>query len=196
MSGPSEQQTAAQVAPVTATEVERGFWDRLTHEGGILDQSWTWVELNWSNIAWGIPSIFLTLAVVELTKPFVKLAVKRWLGEEHYTDSIENALIRVWSFAPAALWCWVLDFQSAWAQLTNKPLSFGKAMLVGTTATAALAILLVHVLNKFDVLGTLRVRWRRITGVSKEDLAHDKTTKGHQPITPEQAAIDAAKREK
>lgn len=195
MAGPGEGQTAAQVvAPVSAEEVERGFFERLTAPGGILDQSWTWIEIHWADLAWGVPSILLTLAVVELTKPFVKLGVKKLLGDS-YSDTIENALIRLYTLIPAALWCWVLDFQSAWGSLTGKPLSFGKAMAVGVITTAALTIALVHVLNYFRVLETLRVRWRRFTKVSKKDLDDNKTTKGHEPISAEAAEADRKARE-
>lgn len=187
MSGPNEQQTAAPDG-LKETVVERA-----TTQGGIWDQTWGWFEAHWLDLMTGVPAIIATIFLVEITKEWIKLLGARWL-KDSYTDKIENMLIRTWTVPCAFVWVAVLGFTKSWNQMTGMELVWWQGWLLGTTITTGCALGLVWLIDYLNVAPTLRVRFQRLTGVSKDDIAAARTTRGHASITAEQVAADRKKK--
>lgn len=158
MSGPAPEQTVAEVA-----------------QQGIADQSWQWLQAHWADIGAGIPAIVLTLAAVEFVKGPAKLYLAHRLGD-HYTDQVEDMAVRLLTLPCAFVWVATLDFTTAWTRLTGQRLDWWQGMLVGTFMTSAIAIAIVWAVDYLDVARTLRVRFRRASGVTREDIRNASST--------------------
>jgi hypothetical protein len=171
MSGPSEQQTNGAL-----DQLEQGAIDRAQAKGGIVDQTWTWLELNWLNLMAGLPAVIATIFLVEITKDWVKLLAAKKLGES-YNDKIENLIVRTWTVPCAFVWVATLNFTGSWNQMTGSNLAWWQGMLLGTTMTTGIALGVVWVMDYLKVAETARVRFQRLTGVSKEDIEAARTQK-------------------
>ncbi|MCZ6807994.1 MAG: hypothetical protein O7F08_13635 [Deltaproteobacteria bacterium] len=179
---PPEQTTAK-------TDLAEEAITRATSEGGIWDQSWAWVELNWLNLMAGVPAILATILLVEITKEWVKLIAAKRLGDS-YDDKIENLLIRTWTVPCALVWVATLDFTSSWNQMTGSSLYWWQGMLLGTTLTTGAAWGLVWLVGYLKMAETARVRFQRLTGVTKDDIEEAKTTRAQPAVTPDMIASD------
>lgn len=169
--GAPEQQTAA------PDGLKEAVVERTTSDNGVWTQTWTWVEDHWLDLMAGAPAIVATLVLVDVLKPFLKLWLARKLGDS-YTETIENAVVRLLAFPCAFIWCATLNFTSSFNAMTGAKLAWWQGMLLGTTLTAGAAMFLVWL--KFAE--TLRVRFQRLTGVSKEDIEDAKTAKGRDEL--------------
>lgn len=150
--------------------------DRAQAPGGIVDQSWVWIEANWLHLMAGAPSIVLTLITVDILKGWLKLYMAGKLGER-YTTAIEDLAVRTLTLLPAFCWCAILDFPESLHAMTGHDLGWAGAMAVGTFSTAGLALFVVWL----GVAETVRVRFQRITKVTKADIESARTRK-HAPI--------------
>ena len=147
--------------------------ERVQAKGGIWDQSMGWFAAHWLDLMAGAPAIVATIIVVDVTKPFIKLWLAKKLGDS-YTEAIENAVIKAWAFPIAFIWAATLDFTTSFNRMTGAHLAWWQGMLLGTALTAGVAMFIVWL----KVAETVRVRFQRLTGVTRDDIDEAKTVRG------------------
>lgn len=160
--------------------VQQTVVERAKSEGGIWDQTWTLIELHWTDLLYGVPAILLTILLVELTKGWLKKIAAYKLADK-YDDELEALIVHTWTVPCAFLWVMGLHFTEVWNSILPEKmqLSWWFGPIVGTTLTAGAAIGIVKAADYFNVAQTLRVRWRRFTKVTKEDIKSAQSTAVH-----------------